>query len=250
MPSFTKRSSNLKRRFSRDIYKSVKFVFSKLANWTSAAAGRNSQWQIFALDRCVLRGIWGLRGGHAEATEGYADCIGKPTRRQLRGVVLGPTRRLCHTSAHFRLRGGCALKETLLKMDTQSFVGSSSFWSFVFPKAPMLSWRCEALCNSVQGWWRCKGEQVDVKKKLEVSWSSHFLVEGAMRPISLKWIWNSKWNLQTWKHQAQTLELCHLASDSEMGICVAPSIEISLDSNTQWEIEGYIFNPDAVWNEP
>ena len=36
-----------------------------------------------------------------------------------------------------------------------------------------------------------------------------------------------------WKHQTQTLELCNvLASNSEMGICVAPSIEISLDSNT------------------
>ena len=36
-----------------------------------------------------------------------------------------------------------------------------------------------------------------------------------------------------WKNQTQTLELCHLlASNSEIRICVAPSIEISLDSNT------------------
>ena len=36
-----------------------------------------------------------------------------------------------------------------------------------------------------------------------------------------------------WKHQTKTLELCHLlTSHSEIGICVAPSIEISLDSNT------------------
>ena len=42
------------------------------------------------------------------------------------------------------------------------------------------------------------------------------------------------WNLQTWKYQTQTLELFHLfASNSEIGIWVAPSIEISLDSNTQ-----------------
>ena len=33
--------------------------------------------------------------------------------------------------------------------------------------------------------------------------------------------------------QTQTLELCHLlASNSEIEICVAPSVEISLDSNT------------------
>ena len=37
-----------------------------------------------------------------------------------------------------------------------------------------------------------------------------------------------------WKRQTQTQELCHLlASNSEIGICVAPSIERSLDSNTQ-----------------
>ena len=41
------------------------------------------------------------------------------------------------------------------------------------------------------------------------------------------------WNFQTWKYQTQTFELCHLlASNSEIGIYVAPSIEISLDSNT------------------
>ena len=40
------------------------------------------------------------------------------------------------------------------------------------------------------------------------------------------------WNLQSWKYRTQSLELCHLASHSEIGICVAPSIEISLDSNT------------------
>ena len=49
MPLFANRSSNLKRRFSSDIYKSapLKFVFSKLGNfhhcWTLAATGRNFQ---------------------------------------------------------------------------------------------------------------------------------------------------------------------------------------------------------------
>ena len=47
------------------------------------------------------------------------------------------------------------------------------------------------------------------------------------------WASRQKWNLQTRKQQTQTLELYHLlASNSEIGICVAPSIEISLDSNT------------------
>ena len=82
-------------------------------------------------------------------------------------------------------------------------LGSSSFWSFVFPKAPMLSWSCEALCNRMQGWWCFKAGKVDVKKKpklpkatqkLEVSWS-HFLVEDAMWPMYLKQIWNSKWEI-------------------------------------------------------
>ena len=46
--------------------------------------------------------------------------------------------------------------------------------------------------------------------------------------------WSIRWPVESfgisrlWNHQTQTLELCHLlASNSEIGICVAPCIEIS-----------------------
>ena len=66
------------------------------------------------------------------------------------------------------------------------------------------------------------------------------------------WASRQNWNLRTWKYQTQTLELCHLlASNSKIGICIAPFPEMSLDSNTQAvEIEGFIFNPDVVWKPP
>ena len=63
-----------------------------------------------------------------------------------------------------------------------------------FPKAPMFfRWRCKALGTLRQ----CRAggvyEAAKATQKLKVSWSSHFLVEDAMWPIWLKWIWNSKW---------------------------------------------------------
>ena len=151
----------------------------------------------------------------------------------------------------------------------------------------MLSWRCEALCNRVQGWWCFKGGKVDVTKKktklpkatqkLKGLWSSHFLVKVAnifemdmeikvrdLPQSSRSFCVSScnylpRWGIwpvgsfgiyRPWKHQAQTLELCHLlASNSEIGICVAPSIEISLDSNTQKSGNRKVkFSIDAVWN--
>ena len=108
---------------------------------------------------------------------------------------------LCHLLASNSKIGICVAPSIEISLDSNTQTSSS--WSFVVPKAPMLSWSCEALCNRMQGWWCFKAGKVDVKKttklpkttqKLEVSWS-HFLVEDAMWPMYLKQIRNSKWEI-------------------------------------------------------
>ena len=143
-------------------------------------------------------------GATRRGRKAQADCIGKPTRRQLCGVPVGSFRiyrpesaqtlELCHLRSSnseigicvapsikicgVPLHGGyaallhkhsrwkvCSQKRTLLKMDSQRVLGPSSFGSLVFPKQRMLTWSCEALCKRVQGWRCFKAGKVDVKKK-------------------------------------------------------------------------------------
>ena len=111
------------------------------------------------------------------------------------------TLELCHLLASNSEIRICVAPSIEISLDSNT--QTSSFWSFVVPKAPMLSWSSEALCNRMHGWWCFKAGKLDVKKtpklpkatqKLEVSWL-HFLVEDAMWPMSLKRIWNSKWEI-------------------------------------------------------
>ena len=122
------------------------------------------------LDRCVFAGDMGATRRLRKA---QAECIGKPMRRQLCGVPLhGGYTTLCTNS----LRRRCALKKKAAE-DKFIVVEVRRIQQFL--------------------WFRfSKDTNAELKlpkatQKLGVSSSSHFLVEDAMCPISLKWIWNS-----------------------------------------------------------
>ena len=85
-----------------------------------------------------------------------------------------------------------------IEINLDSNTQTSSFWTHQCWVEAAKHFATECRAGGV------KGGQADVKKKeklpkttqkLEVLWSSHFLVEDAVWPMSLKWIWNSKWEI-------------------------------------------------------
>ena len=231
-----------------------------MRNWTiffqvRVAAGRNFQWQFFALDPCVF--FWGY-GGYAEATEGPSGVH----RLRLHGgnYVEFPYTQATPPFAQQSTQKACSLKKQLQKMD--------SFLKFRFSKGTNaelklrstlqhraggvlklenLTSRKNRNCQRLHRSWRFRDRRIFWWKTPcgQYLWDGtqnerdppvwpKFMCEQLQLFTEIKYLASRKlWNLQTWKYQTQTLELCHLlASNSNIRIWIAPSIETSLDSNT------------------
>ena len=133
IPSFTKRSSNVKRRFSSDIYKSVPWnLYSQ--SWEMSSTVEPSQQQVGISNGSSLRstplccfGISGLRRGYGRPRRLHHGL--RLRRGDYCGVLLrGGYATLLHKKPTWKV---CSQK----KGAEDGFVeglGSSSFWSFVW----------------------------------------------------------------------------------------------------------------------